>query len=375
MYHAKTWGLWLLVALLPVVLTKNPFYLLIAILAVGANYLTLSRRSSTAQGWETFLRAGLIVVFFSMLFNLLLVSAGDTVLLILPKLRWHVTSFSQQPVLIQIGGTVTLESLVYGLTTGLALLGVLVTFATFNTLVDHYQLLRSIPRFLYQSAIVTSIGITFVPHIMVAQREIREAQALRGHRFRFIRDLPPLFIALLAEGLERSITLAESMEARGFGSPPQPASAERTDHRPARSASSSALLLKAVIALALLILTGSAFARSYSGSTLLVAPMMLMGGGMLAAALWMVGQNVHRSRYRRDIWRRRDTLVAAASALAGLVILATWMLNRRAFAFYPYPSLAWPDFNPGIALFLLLLAMPALAIRLTGEPVGETAYD
>jgi hypothetical protein len=177
--------------------------------------------------------------------------------------------------------------------------------------------------------------------------------------------------------LERSITLAESMEARGFGSP-QPAKAstpERADHRPARSASSSALLLKAVIALALVILTGSAFARSYAGSPLLVVPMMLMGGSMLAAALWMVGQNVHRSRYRRDIWRRRDTLVAAASALTGLVILATWMLNRRAFAFYPYPSLAWPDLNPWIALSLLLLAMPALAVRLTGEPVGETAYD
>jgi hypothetical protein len=163
MYHPKTWGLWLLAALLPVVLTKNPFYLLVAILAVAANYLSLGRNAPTAQGWGSFLRLGLILVFFSIAFNLLFVSAGDTVLFTLPQLRWRVTSLAQQPVLMQIGGQVTLESLIYGFTTGLALIGVLVTFATFNTLVDHYQLLRSIPRFLYQSAIVASIGITFVP--------------------------------------------------------------------------------------------------------------------------------------------------------------------------------------------------------------------
>ncbi len=371
MYHPKTWGLWLLAALMPAVLTKNPVYLLISILAVGANYLSLGRESPSAQGWATFLRLGLILVLFSTIFNLLFISAGNTLLFTLPELRWRMTTLSQQPVLIQIGGPVTLESLVYGLVTGLPLMGVLVTFATFNTLVDHYQLLRSTPRFLYQTAIVASIGITFVPHMVVAQREIREAQALRGHRFRAIRDLPPLFIALLAEGLERSITLAESMDARGFGGRPAPSPAETSD----RLAPHSDLLLKSVIALALLILASGAFALSYFPNRVVGGTTMLIGGGMLVAALWMVGQNVQRSRYRRDLWRRRDTLVSSAAACAGLVILATWVTNRAAFIFYPYPRLNWPGFDPGIALSLVLLAMPALAGRLASEPAGEMAYD
>lgn len=351
MYHPRAWGLWLLAALTPVMLTKNPFYLLIAILAVGINYLSLGRSSPTAGGWGAFLRLGLILVLFSVVFNLLFVSVGDTRLFTLPQLRWRVASLSQQPVLIQIGGPITLESLVYGLTTGLALMGVLVTFATFNTLVDHYQLLRSIPRFLYQSAIVASIGITFVPHMIVAQREIREAQALRGHRFRFIRDLPPLFIALLAEGLERSITLAESMDARGFGT-----HSERSERTPQPD-----LLLKSIIALALVILAGGAFGLSYFPSRWMGGATMLMGGAILVAALWMVGRNVRRSHYRRDIWRRRDTLVAGASLVTGLVILTIWAANRTALIFYPYPRLYWPDFNPLIALPLTLLAMPTLA--------------
>jgi len=219
-FHPKAWGLWLLAALAAAVLTQNPFYLLVVILAAGVNYRSLGRESLTAQHWGTFLRIGLALVLFSLFFNLLTANAGDTPLFTLPALRWTITSPDQQSAVVQIGGTVTLEGLVYSLTNALGLMAVLTVFATFNTLVDHYQLLRSTPRFLYQSAIVASIAVTFVPQMVVAQREIREAQALRGHRFQGIRDLPPLFIALLTEGLERSITLAESMDARGFGGQP-----------------------------------------------------------------------------------------------------------------------------------------------------------
>ena len=376
-YHPKAWGLWLLAALAPAVLTQNPLYLLAVILAAGVNYRRLGRESLTAQQWGTFLRIGLALVLFSLFFNLLSVNAGDTPLFTTPALRWTIPSPNQQPAVIQIGGTVTLEGLVYGLTNALGLMAVLTVFATFNTLVDHYQLLRSAPRFLYQSAIVASIAVTFVPQMVVAQREIREAQALRGHRFRGIRDLPPLFIALLTEGLERSITLAESMDARGFGGQP-------SEH-PGRQE----LLLKSIIALALVVLAGGAFAVSYFPDKTVGRATMAAGGLLLVGALWMVGQNVHRSRYRRDLWQPRDTLVAAASTVTALVIVAAWLAERAALVFYPFPRLYWPAFNPLIGLALLLIATPALAVRLipaqesargdrrssgVGYP-GETDYD
>ena len=66
---------------------------------------------------------------------------------------------------------------------------------------------------------VTSIAITFVPQTVTRFTEIREAQALRGHRVRRIGDLLPLIIPLLAGGMERSMDLAEAMEARGYGRP------------------------------------------------------------------------------------------------------------------------------------------------------------
>ena len=98
---------------------------------------------------------------------------------------------------------------------------------------------------------------------------------------------------------------------------------------------------------------------------------MLAGGFMLVATLWMVGQTVQRSRYRRDRWQRRDTLVAVTSLVTILMILGSWMTRRAALIFYPFPRLDWPAFNPLIGLSLLLIATPTLAVRLT----GETAHD
>ena len=378
-YHATAWVLWLLAALTTIALTQNPLYLVVAILMVSVNYLGLSRSAPTAHQWGALLRLGLALVLLTATLNLLSVSTGDTRLFTLPTLRWELITLPQQPPLaIQLGGPATLEGLVYGLTTGLALIGVLLTFATFNALVDHYQLLRATPRFLYQSAIVTSIAITFVPQMVAAQREIREAQALRGHRFRGIRDLAPLFVALLAEGLERSITLAESMEARGFGGQPLPAAPGTVGAGRSKESAlwawpltDRSLLGKSVIALALTVLVSGAFALSYFPQKALGGATLLIGGAMLLVALWMIGQGVQRSRYRRDRWRRRDTLVAVTSTITMLVILIIWATHRSLLTFYPYPRVTWPSFNPFIGLTLSLLAAPALTARLRGAAAHD----
>ena len=209
--------MWLAAALAPPLLTRNPFYLAGALAAVGVVYGVVARGREAVAGWGAFLRLGLVLVAFSALVQPLLVHVGATTLFTLPSWSWHLDAFGRTLGTVELGGRVTLESVVYGIGRGLALLAVLLAFATFNARVDPYHLLRGIPRFLYQSGIVLSIALAFVPQMLAAQREIREAQALRGHRFRGLRDLVPLLVALLAEGLERSIDLAESMEARGFG--------------------------------------------------------------------------------------------------------------------------------------------------------------
>lgn len=170
--------------------------------------------------------------------------------------------------MFHIGGVITLESVTYALLQALGMVGILIALAVFNTCVDHYALLRNAPRFLRQSTIVLSIAVTFIPQMLTAQAEIREAQLLRGHRFRARRDLPRLFVTLLAEGLERSITLAESMSARGFGG-------QFVYTRRATT------LLQTLIALALFLLLIGAVALNYLAEKIIGALLVALGGGVL----------------------------------------------------------------------------------------------
>lgn len=345
MYHTTTWLLWLLAALLPAMLTRNPLYLIILILAVGVDYRTIGRSSPVAGSWGFFLKAGLLLATFSTVFNVLTVHYGETVLLTLPRFTVNLG----QVRFLDLGGKTTLEAFTYGLTSGLSLVAVLLIFATFNVLVDHHQLLRSVPAFMYQTGMIASIAIAFVPQMVSSLQDIRDAQAIRGHRFRGIRDLLPLFVPLLTSGLERAIQLAESMEARGFGRHGSTRGRKRqVTHR-------------VVILVALFGLLAGVFFYSYYrtvrwGSVMLI----VLSLGLLVGNLLAMGQHGERSRYRRQLWRPRDTLVSAASAAAIATIASIWVVDTEAFVFYPYPRFSFPGFNPIVGLALLAVVTPVL---------------
>lgn len=346
MYHTVTWMLWLFAALLPAMLTRNPLYLATLLLAVAVAYNTIGRLSPMASSWGVFLKAGLVLATLSVLFNLLTVHYGDTVMFTLPRLTLHLGRLA----ILDLGGQTTLESLAYGLTSGLSLVAILLIFATFNVLVDHHRLLRRTPAFLYQTGMITSIAVAFVPQMVSSLQEIREAQAIRGHRFRGIRNLLPLFVPLLTTGLERAIQLAESMEARGFGS----VSTSRSKGRQT--------LQRVLIATALFGLLAAAFARSYYSSVPLASVLLALGSAaLLVGTLMAIGRGVKRSRYHRELWRRRDTLVSIACFTSCAITAGFWLRNPNALFFYPYPRFSLPDFNAVIGLALLAVVTPVLA--------------
>jgi energy-coupling factor transport system permease protein len=346
--HTRAAGLWLVAALAPALVSGNPWHLMLVAAAAAVSYGVWSRRAA-ATGWGAFLRLGLILVAFTVLLQPLASSAGETVVATLPA--WRLGP-------LVLGGPVTLESLVYGATRGLALAAVLLVLATFSAAVDPYRLVRASPRFLHRSAVALSIALTFVPQTLAAQREIREAMALRGHRFRGLRDLVPLFVALVAGGLERSIDLAEAMEARGFGA------AGAASGRGGRRIFTSRAL-EAAIAGGLALAVAGAYGRSvWPGSPLagrLGAAAIAVGVLLVASALAAVGRSVRATRYRPERWTRRDTLVAAASAVALAAFAAAWIWRRGELVFYPYPRLEAPGLSLWLAIALALLAVPAAA--------------
>ena len=348
-FHPYAWTLWLAAGMVAVLVTRNPLYLTILLLAAGFLYTILLRRLKKTQvdaahnqplAWQSIVYLALFMWAFSILFNALTVHVGDHVLFSLPS-HWPV-----------IGGPITLESIVYGFVTGLTFVSLILIFSIYNSVLGPQTILRLIPGFAYQTGVAVSIAISFIPQTVIAWGEIREAQRLRGHKVKGLRDALPLFVSLLGYGLDRAIQLAESMDARGFGGRLLPVDRRETWITRASAVVGLALLLAGLIA------RSYYPAASWAGLGLLAAGLLLM-----AFSLWRGGRRVKRSRYRRWLWRPRDTiLVVGSSLLLAGALLLSWLSPDTLF-YYPYPPYDFlPAFNPFLGLLYALPLLPALLL-------------
>ncbi len=331
----RAWIVWGSAAALPPLLGRNPFPLIattIAVIAVRAAWSPLMR---SAIGWGALLRLALVFSVIGVAFNVLTVRAGDRVLATIP---------AAVPVLG--GDDFTLNALIFGVLSGLALLLLVFIGTTVGGLLDWSAIVRMIPESLANVAVAGSIAFAFVPQTVLAFGEIREAQAARGHRFRGARDLAPVLAPLLAIGLERAFTLSESLESRGFGTPaPVPGRA-----RMWRSACLAIALTAAATATYLFV-----------AGRLPAAGLVLTAGLAAGAPAVIAGRRTHvrRTRYRALVWRPHDTLVVATSTVAALATLIASGANGPALRFDPYPVLHAPSVDLLLLAALLLLFVPA----------------
>jgi energy-coupling factor transport system permease protein len=346
MFHPLAWISWLAATLVALSTTRNPLHLFLVLLCVVIVNVAAVPEERPSYGVVSPIRFAMIVIPLSALFNGLTVHFGDTVLLRLPR---------DIPVL---GGPITLESIAFGVLNGLVLSGILTVFTTVGQALPVHAFVRLIPRAFYPVAVVVSISVTFVPVTMRQFQQIREAQALRGHRVRGVRSWLPLLMPLLIGGLERALQLAEAMTARGFG---------RGVDGPRDGASRIALVL------GLAALLGGWLMRLVWGWEAAGLGLMLAGAALLVVTLWIIGRQVPRTTYRPDPWTRRDSAVVLAAVITLLVFILPGV-DRAALNYYPYPKLALPHFDPLIGSATLGLLGPALfsAAFLGREKTEET---
>ena len=353
MGHTLAWLLWTLGAAVPALLIRNPLYLAIIGLAAAVVYAAAGQGSDQAQSWRALLKIGALMWFVAIPLNALMVHQGRYVLFRLP-LDWPL-----------VGGAITLEAMAYGFVAGLAIWVLLLIFATFNVCVDASELLRLAPPFLYQAGVVTSIALTFMPQMLSSAREIREAQRIRGHRFRGWRSLLPLFVPLVTTGLEHAIQLAESMEARGFGG-------ELTGMSPRQG---NRLRLAMIVALAMA-LAGLFLQTYYRQRPELGLALLVAAGVALIACFAALGRHVRRSRFRRTDRSAADLVVAGSGLIVALGVVAVRAMDRMALIYYPYPPYSpFPAFDPLVGALLMLLAVPGVVwmLREAGRPVSPSA--
>lgn len=306
---------------------RNPFAMLSVLLAVMAVREALP--PEVRIGWTWVVRLGIFFVALSVVFNILTVRAGDRII-------GHIPSWV--PV---IDGAITLNSVVFGFLSGLAVLTLVMAGITLAAVLDWSAVLRLLPQSLTGAGVAGSVAFAFFPQMVASYREIVDAQAMRGFDLRGPRDYLNLAPLLLSGGIERAVTMSELLESRGFGGAPAP----RT---------SRALTFAPAVGLGVLCVGAYLFAV---GQLLLAAIAGVLGVALLAAFVRSGRKTeVRRTRYRPLVWRRTDWIVLAGALVAALAVV---FAEPGAVRYEPYPTLTAPVASVPLAVGLLGLLAPA----------------
>jgi len=119
--------------------------------------------------------------------------------------------------------TVTVQGIVFGITTALRLTAVILAFALLNVALDPDDQLGLLSRFSFRSGLVLSLASRLFPVLSNDAARIADAQRSRGleldrgTRRQRAAARVPLLSALLTRSLERAVDIAAAMEARGYG--------------------------------------------------------------------------------------------------------------------------------------------------------------
>ena len=211
-WHAGVWLVWALAAATCIELAPSPVYVALVIGIASVAVSIHARPGPYARAFPLLLAVG---AFFAVVRMLLTVATthgvGDVLFTTphfgLPQLLGGFT----------VGGTVELQVMLQSLAEGFAIVGVMGVFGAFNSVVSHSELVESTPRAFFELGLVIVVGLAFVPSTLAAIHDVRDADRARTggqvvRRGRLLRQVVPV----LELGLERAVTLAESMDSRGF---------------------------------------------------------------------------------------------------------------------------------------------------------------
>jgi len=214
---------WSAACLLGVLLTTNPGYRVLVLAAALGAVLA-------GAGWRRTRRLLIgvaLAVLSAVVLNFAFSHLGADALFALPD-GW-----------VLIGGPWTLEALVFGLASGLAVAGAVLAVAPLSLLLEPHQVVDALPGPLARTGAAVAASLNLVPGLARSFTAISEAQRMRGWRPRGPASWAEVVVPAVLTAIEDSIQLAEAMEARGFGSGP------RTRYSPPTLTQTDLLLLGA----------------------------------------------------------------------------------------------------------------------------------
>ncbi|MES5821462.1 energy-coupling factor transporter transmembrane component T [Streptomyces sp. RG80] len=294
--HPGAWWVWALSLGVAATRTTNP--LLLALLIATSAYVVAACRPDApwARAYSAFVKLGLAVLLIRLAFAVTLGSPlpGTHVIVTLPELP--LPDWAQG---IRLGGRVTVETLVFALYDGLKIATLLICVGAANSLAHPGRLLKSLPGALYEMGVAVVVAMTFASNLILDVQRLRAARRLRGRPDRGVRGLLQVALPVLEGALERSVSLAAAMDARGYGRTADvPAPVRRT---------TAALTLGGLLG----ICAGTYGLLTAEGGTYGM-PVLLAGVAAALVGLRLGGRRTPRTRYRPDRWGTRAWLVAGS---------------------------------------------------------------
>lgn len=331
--------------------TTNPLLLL---MIIGIAAVTVSLRRSDhpwSRSFRLYLAFGLLIVAIRVLFRVLLGGGyGTVVLLDLPEIPLPAWVAG-----IRLLGPVTLESVLAGLYDGLRLATIVICVGAANALANPKRLLKSMPPALYEIGTAIVVAVALLPQLADSLRRVRAARQLRGVPGSRIGRLRGIVVPVMEDALERSMSLAAGMDARGYG--------RAGDLTASQRRTTGALMLTGLVG----ICVGTYALLDQTAPRWLVLPGLVGGVALAAGGFWSAGRRVERTRYRPDHWRTEEILVAlsgAAVAAGMLGALRGEALLRPALDVFPTVTTA--------SLVVVLVGMLAALVSPPPELTEDT---
>jgi energy-coupling factor transport system permease protein len=261
---------------------------------------------------------------------------------------------------VSIGGPVTLEGLLAALRDGGQIAAMIACVGAANALANPSRLLKAVPGALYEVGVSVVVALTLAPQALEDVQRLRQARRLRGRTDRGLSGLASVALPALEGALHRSLHLAASMDARGYG---------RQADVPARTRRMSAALVLGGLTGLVISLYGLLDAGSPG---LLGLPLALLGLVLAAAGFRLAGRRSIRTRYRPDPWRGPEWLTSISGAVPAAVLIVAAATAGSGLLVPPSP-LSWPSLPFVPALAVLIGLLPAWFTPLQEAPPDGAA--
>ena len=307
--HPWAWWGWALMLAGVAGFTTNPVVLVVIVAVLW--FVVSSRRLDTiwARAFPLYLVVGAIIVVYRVVMHVLVgLKTGETVLMQLPELSLPAWAAG-----ITVLGDLRLEGLLMAAFAGLRLAVILIAVGAANSLANPKRLVRALPSALGEVGTALVIAVSVAPQLVESVFRVRRARALRGESTRGVRAIGRTALPVLQDTLDRSLRLASSMDARGYG--------RRAVTPPAERRLTGALTLGGLCGICVgvyVILDGTVPA--------VIGVPLLIGGLVVAASgLAVAGRRRTVTTYRPDPWAGPEWLTAGCGALA---LAAAWLTSR-----------------------------------------------